>query len=495
MTLNTSIKKITSIGPTYSNKLLKLNISTINDLLYHFPTRYEDYSKVNKINSLSVGDKVAIEGTVWQIKNIRTKYGKILTFATIHDGTSLVEVVWFNQPYLTNSLKAGIKIGLAGKVGYFNKKTALINPNYEIIRDGAEKIHTSGLIPIYPETSGLSSKWLRAKIKRILANTDLKDYEFLPEEIIKKHLFPKWYKSMQGMHFPKNLNEAETSRKRFSFEELFLLQLLSKKRKMERKAQQKIKPFIINREKMLEFISSLPFSLTKSQNKSIKEILTDLEKGIPMNRLLQGDVGSGKTVVATIASYVVVLNGYSVVFMAPTEILANQHHQTLKTLLNPYGISIGIQTSAKKTKGKEQIIVGTHALRESKNLPKNLGLVIRDEQHRFGVEQRAKLRERGVVSHFLTMSATPIPRTMALTLYGDLDLSVINELPIGRKPIRTYVVPRKKRDGAYDFIKSHVEKGQQVFIICPLIDPSETLASIRSATSEWEKLSEKIFPD
>ena len=297
------------------------------------------------------------------------------------------------------------------------------------------------------------------------------------------------------MHFPKNLNEAETSRKRFAFEELFLLQLISQKRKIEWKAQQKIKPFVINREKILEFISSLPFSLTKSQNKSIKEILTDLEKGMPMNRLLQGDVGSGKTVVATIASYVVVLNGYSVVFMAPTEILANQHHQTLKTLLNPYGISIGIQTASKKTKGKEQIIVGTHALIESKNLPKNLGLVIIDEQHRFGVEQRAKLRERGVVSHFLTMSATPIPRTMALTLYGDLDLSVINELPIGRKPIRTYVVPRKKRDGAYDFIKSHVEKGQQVFIICPLIDPSETLASIRSATSEWEKLSEEIFPD
>lgn len=463
--------------------------------MYHFPSRYENLSVKKKLNSIKHGEKVSVEGVIWQIRNVRTKYGKLLTLAVINDGTAPFECVWFNQPYLTKTIKTGQKLGLSGKVDFFNNNLTLINPNYEFISAGNPSIHTSGLIPIYPETSGVSSKWIRSRIKAFLENPDLASYELLPTEILEKYKFPRWVSAMKDIHFPSNFRLSNEARQRFAFEELFITQLSSLKRKKEWRSIQNAPPLMMSQEKIIEFMSNLPFDLTNAQKKTLREILNDLKKDVPMNRLLQGDVGSGKTVVAAIASYVAVYSGYRVVFMVPTEILANQHFQTLENLLKPYGVKTGLQTGSNKIQERSPIIVGTHALIYKKDLPENLGLIIVDEQHRFGVEQRAKLREMGVVAHFLTMSATPIPRTMALTLYGDLDLSIIEELPKGRQTIKTFVVPKEKRDGAYNFIKKNTQVGRQVFIICPLIDPSETLASVKSAKEEWERLSNEVFPE
>lgn len=493
--LKTPIAKLTNIGSSYSSRLKKLNITTLEDLLYHFPTRYEDLTKKKKLNSLQAGENVSIEGIVWQIRNIRTKYGKRLTFATLNDGTASIESVWFNQPYLTKSIKAGQRLGLAGKVDYFNNNLTIMSPEYEFIKEGNPSIHTSGLVSIYPETKGISSKWLRSRIKTLLYNSNLKTHEFLPGEILQEYKFTDWHSAMKNIHFPDDPAVAKRAKERFAFEEFFLIQLSALRRKKQWESMQKANSFSINQEEIVKFIGNLPFELTLAQKKALREIINDLKNDRPMNRLLQGDVGSGKTVVAAIASYIAISNGYSVVLMAPTEILATQHSQTLETLLKPYGIKVGLQTSSKKSEEKAHLNVGTHALIFSKDFLKNLGLVIVDEQHRFGVEQRAMLRKRGVVSHFLTMSATPIPRTMALTLYGDLDLSAIDELPKGRRKIKTFVVPREKRDGAYNFIRNQIKEGRQAFIVCPLIDPSETLKSVRSAREEWRRLSSEIFPD
>ncbi len=493
--LETPIEKLTNIGPYYSRRLKKLDITTLEDLLYHFPARYEDLRAKRKLGSVVPGEKVSVEGAVWQIRNVRTKYAKLLTLAVINDGTASIQCVWFNQPFLLKIIKAGQNLSLAGKVDFFNNTLTLMNPEYEFRENNKPSIHTSGLIPIYPETARLGSKWLRNRINTYLANSNLETYELLPTEILEKYQLPDWTTAMKNIHFPKTLDLAKNARDRFAFEELFLIQLSALKRKNDWQASQKAPAFTIDQEKIIGFVASLPFDLTNAQKRSLREILNDLKRGRAMNRLLQGDVGSGKTVVAAIAAYITSVNGFSTVLMAPTEILAYQHFQTLDSLLKPYGIKVGLQTSSKKTDDQLPLTVGTHALIFSKNLPENLGLIIVDEQHRFGVEQRTRLRQKGVVSHFLTMSATPIPRTMALTLFGDLDLSVIDELPSGRQKIKTFVVPKEKRDRAYDFIRNHVRQGRQVFIICPLIDPSETLGSVKSAVEEWERLEREIFPD
>jgi len=492
--LNSPVGKLAKIGPSYENRLKKLNIYFTRDLLYHFPVRYEDRRVIRKLNELIPGQRASVEGIVWQVKTIRTKYGKFLTFATINDGASSIECVWFNQAYISSVVKSGQKLGFSGKVDYFNGKLALISPEYEFLGPNLPPLHTQGLVPVYPETKGVSSKWLRSKINLLLKEKSLKDFEILSTQILKRHSLISWSEAIRNIHFPKDLDQISQAKKRLAFEEFFLLQLAGFKRKLNWQKNHLATSFTIDQEKILDFISELPFSLTKSQKKVAKEITNDLGQNKPMNRLLQGDVGSGKTVVAAIAAFVAFLNGRSVIFMAPTEILAKQHFKTLSSMLNPYEVKVGLQTGSKKTKGAVDLLVGTHALLSSQSLPKNIGLTIIDEQQRFGVEQRSILRGKGLVSHYLTMSATPIPRTMALTLYGDLDLSIIDELPKGRKKIKTFVVPPEKRNKAYNFIREHVNKGHQAFIICPLIDPSETLGSVKNAKEEWQRLSSEVFP-
>lgn len=493
--LNTSVGNLAKIGPSYENRLKKLNINTVENLLYHFPVRHEDRRIIHKLNELTPGQKTSVEGVVWQIKTTRTKYGKFLTFATINDGTSSLECVWFNQAYISRVIRNGQKLGFSGKVEYFNGKLALINPEYEFLLPNTPSIHTQGLVPIYPETKGVSSKWLRSKINFLLKDEIFKDFEILPKQILEKYKLIGRFEAIKSIHFPQDLEQISKAEERLAFEEFFLLQIASKKRKLDWQKNQVATPFIIDQKRVVEFISELPFSLTKAQKKVLKEITNDLGRDKPMNRLLQGDVGSGKTVVAAIASFITFLNGKGVLFMAPTEILANQHFKTLSSMLNPYGVRVGLQTGSKKTTGKVDLLVGTHALISSKDLPKNIGLIIIDEQQRFGVAQRFLLRSKGMTSHYLTMSATPIPRTLALTLYGDLDLSIIDELPTGRKKVKTFVVSPDKRDRAYNFIRKHIKNKNQAFIICPLIDPSETLVSVKNAKEEWQRLSSEVFPE
>ena len=504
MNPNLPIDQITGIGKYYSYKLKRLGIKKVEDLIYHFPFRYDDFSQTVPIQNLTTGIKMTISGVVWQIKNIRTRSGKILTIATIADQSGVIDAIWFNQPYLPKIIKSGIPIALSGKVEQEGRKFKMLSPSYELLRiqrpipDRLEQkttLHTGRLVPVYPETEGLSSKWIRSKISQLLPKFLEKNSDFLPDEIISRQKLITLTSALNKIHFPKNLKNVDEARKRLGFDELFLLQLLSQIRKREWQEEKKAPKIKINLSKTNKLIKKLPFILTSAQKKALDEILQDLNKAKPANRLLEGDVGSGKTVVGAIAAYNVILNGYDVLIAAPTEILAFQHQKTLSAILAKFGIEVGIWTKSNKTYGK--LTCGTHALLTSFTPEGQLGLVIVDEQHRFGVAQRAKLflsHSKHLTPHLLTMTATPIPRTLALTIYGDLDLSVLDEMPRGRQKIATFVVPNQKRESAYQFIAKQIKEGRQTFIITPFIEPSETMATVKAATAEFENLKKKFLP-
>lgn len=494
MVLSTPIQKIYMIGSTYTKRLERLDIKTVENLICHFPHRYEDYSQVFQINQVRAGETVTIQGTVIQIKNEYTKTGKKIQKGIVSDGTSSIEMVWFNQPFLTKTIEVGGQYNFSGKADWFGHKVVLVSPEYESQKK--ETIHTGRLVPIYPETYGVSSKWLRSRIAPLLKECSNLLLEYLPPSILGANQLMDYKSAVWQIHFPANKNQAELAKRRLAFDELFLIQLASLKRKQEWNKEVVGHRLFVDQEKVLEFITSLPFRLTTAQMKASREILSDLSKTHPMNRLLEGDVGSGKTVVAAISMYIVFLNGFKSVLMAPTEILASQHYSTLKTLLEPFGIKVSLITGARKEKGDFDVIVGTHALLSMDLQPSKIGLVVIDEQHRFGVEQRASLKKMGISPHLLTMTATPIPRTVALTLYGELDLSFLDEMPKGRTKVKTWVVPPEKREGAYNWIRNRVKgTGEQAFIICPLIEESETLTSVRAATKEYERLQKDVFPD
>jgi len=498
MDFNTPVSEVYMIGPTYARRLKKLGIETVGDLLYYFPFRYIDYSLISPIKLAQPGETITIKGKIISLKNEYTSKGKKIQKGRVADSSGTIEVIWFNQPFLVKVLKPQTIVSLSGKVDFWLKKPALISPEYEMIKSQSQ-IHTGRLVPVYHETYGISSKWLRSRIAFLLKNLIPQIEEFLPSEILNKYDLLDLRNSLVQIHFPKDKKYAELSRKRFAFEELFLLQLSALERKKKWQEKQLAKKFLIEEKKVSEFIHSLPFELTNAQKREIKAILADLSKDKPMNRLLQGDVGSGKTVVAAVAIFVAYLNRVQSALMAPTEILAHQHFQTLSQLLAPFGLKITLLTGKQKEiKADFDLIVGTHALIYQKAKFEKLGLVIIDEQHRFGVEQRGKLIEKGGAPHVLTMTATPIPRTIALTLYGDLDLSVLDEMPPGRKVVKTWVVPPQKRQAAYEWIKKQIkETRSQAFIICPLIEESksETLQTVRAATSEFERLKKEVFPD
>lgn len=501
MDAQTPIRKLAGIGIYYAKKLKRLEIETVEDLIYHFPFRYDDFSKIATISNIKPGEKLSLQGIIWQIRNVRTKLGKFVTVATVADQSGTIEVIWFNQPYLTKNLKAGMQVSLSGKVQLERNKPKLISPSYEIIRSASyqllatsnQTLHTGRLVPIYPETEGLSSKWLRNKIAIILPKYLNRAKDFLPSSIIQsrklKHL--EW--SLSKIHFPKTLKEAEEARKRLSFDEIFLVQLKALLRKKEWQEEKTAPKMKIEVSHLQEFTSNLPFTLTNAQKKAIKEIVADMQKGKPANRLLEGDVGSGKTVVAAAAALVAHDNNCETLLAAPTEILAFQHQKTLDAILKKLSISVGIWTGSKKQKG--DVTCGTHALLTTFKPDRQIGLVVVDEQHRFGVAQRAKLFLKNspkLTPHLLTMTATPIPRTLALTLYGDLDLSVLDEMPKDRQRIVTFAVPNFKRDAAYQFIEKEITKGRQAFIITPFVELSESMATVRAAVDEFEKLKTKF---
>lgn len=500
MTLSTPIEKLYMVGPIYARRLKRLEINTAEDLIHHYPFRYDDYSLISKISLVQPGEKVTIQGQVLSMKNEYTKKGKRLQKAHVNDETGQIEAVWFNQPFLVKNIKPGNKINLSGKVEWFGHKLMLVSPEYEIIKLHP-LIHTGRLVPVYPETKGLSSKWLRSRIAPLLNQLKPEFKEFLPEEILKKYDLLPFSKACQEIHFPQDKPLAKRARERLAFDELFLIQLASFKRKLEWKKEKVGNILGISnfKDRISKFFENLPFTLTKAQRRCVGEILTDLGTPQPMNRLLQGDVGSGKTVVATMAIYLAFLNKLQSLLMAPTEILAFQHYQTIKKMLEPFDVKIALRTGSKKTASLEpDIIIGTHALLSEKLKLDRVALVIVDEQHRFGVEQRAILKNKGINPHLLTMTATPIPRTVALTLYGELDLSFIDEMPEGRKRVKTWLIPKEKRMAAYQWIKKKIKKGEErAFIICPLIEESkiETMQSVKAATAEFKHLKREIFFD
>ncbi len=503
MSLQSKLSSQIRTTKNHLTKLQSLGIETVKDLLLYFPRVYEDRSFFTSISNLRTDEINNIKGIISHIFFKKTKTGKSLLKAIISDKTGSAEVVWFNQPYLQRVLKNGQEVVLSGKAKFSLGKISLQSPSFEPVKK--ELTHIGRIVPVYHETEGITSKWLREKIKPLLKEWKNQFVEYLPEAIIQNYNLIPYSKAIEIVHFPNDEKELEKAKKRLSFDELFLLQLkaLQKKWHWQHIADHEKKEIIFNQE-IEGFIKELPYELTTAQRQSLTEIIEDLNKPYPMSRLLQGDVGSGKTVVAAIAALNTLKAGYQVAIMAPTEILAKQHYLTIYKLLKNHNFNIqfiaGSTPDSLKTEishnlqiGTVDIVIGTHALIQENIGFKKLGLAIIDEQHRFGVKQREILKTHHS-PHLLSLSATPIPRTLAMTIYGDQDLSIIDEMPKGRQQIVTRIVPENKRTDAYRWIEDQIQKGRQAFIICPLIDESDVL-EVKSAIQEFEYLQEHIFPN
>jgi len=474
ITLSTKVEEVPKIGTVYAKRLKKFGIKTVQDLLFYFPARYDDFSEIISIRQARqrLNDVVCVQGQIVEIENSNSfKKFMSLTEATVQDNSGEIKVIWFNQPYLAKSLKEDDFVCLAGKISLGKDGVYFNSPSYERINEIGENdelTHTGRIVPVYSETRGVTSRWLRYVIKPLLYRFCDQIQESLPEEIIKKYKFLPIQEAVWQLHFPDSFEHADAAKARFSFEELFLIQLNVLKEKIKLMVK-KAHACPMDADLMKNFTDSLPFQLTDSQKKCAFAILKDLEKTVPMSRLLEGDVGSGKTVVATMAALNAVKCGHQTAFMAPTEILAKQHFKTVTELLKDFDVKIGMLTGKDARIFKEQntyevskksfngdlengqidIAIGTHSLIQKGVEFKDLALVILDEQHRFGVEQRDHLiKNKKLVPHLLSMTATPIPRTLALTAYGDLDLSLIDEMPANRKKTKTIIVEPSQRKEA-----------------------------------------------
>jgi len=492
MNADTPIGDIGRYGKALASRFKKLGIKTIGDLLTHPPARYEDLSEIKTIAALRAGESVTIQATVELIANRRTSAKRmVLTEAILDDGTGKINALWFSQPYITNILKPGTKASFAGKVSLERGHLQMMSPIYE---PGDRSVHTGRIIPIYPTTANLTQKHIRAAVAMALPAL-VEFVDPLPEMIREKYDLVSFAEALKEIHYPTGTAKLERSRRRLQFDELLMHQLLALRIKNEVKASKGIAvPFA--QDKTKEFVDSLPFKLTDDQKKAAWAILKDMEKAEPMHRLLDGDVGSGKTVVAAVAAVNVASSGGQTAIMAPTEVLAKQHYETFKKILPAH--EIALRTNVYK-EGDETaaIVIGTHALLEDKVGLENLTLAVIDEQHRFGVEQRQELmkkRKDGRLPHLLTMTATPIPRTLHLALYGDLDISLLREKPKNRLPIITSVVAPLHYKDVYAKVRSEIGSGRQAFFVSPVIDPSDVTGA-KSATELYDELSKKIFSD
>ena len=496
MKFNDSIQYVKGIGEKRARLFNKLDIFNVSDLLNYYPRDYEDRSQIKDIDDLIDGETVCIKGTVAQLKRtFKAKNGAKITQAVVSDGKSLITVTWFNSPFVENTLSKGGEFTFFGKVQYKGMFPEMVNP--VIDRNNAGK--TGKIVPVYPLTANLTQQNLRNAVEFAMNNLEEEFVEILPPEILKKFGLISIGEAISQIHFPKDFESFIKARKRLVFQELFIMQMgifLLKNTKNNYPAEG-----FSDIHSVRDFVSGLPYELTNAQKKVINEILNDLKKDVPMNRLVQGDVGSGKTVVAAAAMFSAVKSGFQAAFMAPTEILAKQHYENLVKLFEPWGMTVACLTGGPKTKGKAEtlkriasgeidIVVGTHALIGDDVQFKNLGLAVTDEQHRFGVRQRASLNEKGKKAHTLVMTAPPIPRTLSLILYGDLDVSVIDELPPGRQPIQTFAVGENYRPRIFDFIKKNIQKGRQAYIVCPLVEESDLL-SAKSVIEYAENVSKK----
>lgn len=509
---DTPVQYVPGVGPKRAELLSRLGILTVRDFLYHVPFRFNDFSVVSDIAILQPGENVTIKARVRDIRGFRTKNGKRLQQATVEDSTGTMKITWFNQPYLLRVIRQGSWYFFSGEVTWFGKIRTIVSPQYEAVPDdGNVSLHTGRLVPVYHETEGVTSKWLRAKIDHLLTLVLDTVPDMLPTPVRTKYALPDIRSALRQVHFPDTARSAGLARKRLAFDELFLLQLTARTLKRQWQNTQHSASLAVSDDELRTFLRSLPFPLTGDQESAVREISGDMSRTFAMNRLLEGDVGAGKTVVAAVAAYIAYRNGYTTLCMAPTQILASQHFDTMNRFLGPLGIPVRIVTGSEKpeelghTSGTAGlfgaipgIYVGTHALLTADFSQSPVGLVIVDEQQRFGVDQRRMLRRLGSSGkspHLLSMTATPIPRTVALTALGNLDLTVISELPKGRKKVKTWVVPAEKRNAAYAWIEKEIaDNTTQAFVLCPFIDESESQTSVRAATVEFERLKNEIFP-
>lgn len=509
-TLDNPIRFLKGVGPKRAESLSKLGIHNVEDLLYYFPRRYQDRTKITPIAELIPGQTYTIKAEVLAKGGRQSFYRNSFSIIEIAagDDTGRIFCVWFNQPYLKNYFNVGQALILYGKVDLFGRRLQMNAPDFEIVTEEANTDKNSaGIIPVYTLPQGLGQRYVRKIIKQALESNISKIQDFLPFDIRQRAGLLNLAKSLLNIHFPEDITLQKQAYVRLAFEEFFLFQLPLAVRKLKRHEKKGI-AHKMDGELLPDFLARLPFSLTTAQEKTIQEIKMDMARPAPMQRLIQGDVGSGKTVVAVSACIIAIQGGYQAVFMAPTEILAKQHFEKIKSQVTGQKsqvkeIRIGLLVGSlgKREKGKvyEQmrkgeidLIIGTHALLEEKIEFKNLGIAVIDEQHKFGVGQRALLSHKALNPDVLIMTATPIPRTLAITLYGDLDISVINELPPGRQPILTMHLKQDQANKAYEIAKAQLEKGRQAYIVYPVIDESFAL-DIAGAKNMHKELKEKEF--
>lgn len=507
--LQQSVTAVKGVGPKLAERLAKLGAETIDDLLHIYPHRYDDYTLMKPIKDLIYGETVTVIGTVWESRARRTRSNKVVVQATISDGTAKVQATWFNQPWLADQLKAGMPIVISGTVDQYLGRRVFNSPQWERLE--MDPLRTRRIVPVYPLTQGLTIYKMRDIMKTAVSRFAPRMADPLPADIRQRHNLYMLHQAIKHTHFPENQEALHEARRRLVFDELFLLQLGMQGFRHERKQHAGITiPY--NEVPVIQFANTLPFEFTNAQKRVIKEIAADMAGDKPMNRLLQGDVGAGKTVVAAAAMILAVQGGYQAALMAPTEILAEQHYQGLSKLLAPLDISVCLLTGSTPASEKEQIYadlaagtiqvaIGTHALIQESVTFDRLALAVIDEQHRFGVDQRQALRDKGIATdesqanpHLLVMSATPIPRSLALSLYGDLDFSALDEMPPGRQEIRTRWLRISERERAYSFIRGQVEQGRQAYVIYPLVEDSDKIDA-KAAVSEYDRLQQEVFPD
>lgn len=507
------------------SRLNRLEIERVADLVYYFPHRYNDYGNVRKINQLSPGYEQTVLVRVVSAEETRSAIGRRSTQALLEDETGQVRAIWFNNRWLAARLKPGMLLAVSGKATVFRGRFAFESPDYEVLdRQQDELVHTGRIIPIYSVTDGLYQRQIRSLVKQAIDRCLSQVEEFLPETVRRRHRLISIGDAILNIHYPSTLEDQKAARRRLAFDELFITQLSVLRLKRAWREARTGTPLPANPSNLNAFLDKLPFNLTDAQTSALDEVLADIGSDRPTRRLIQGDVGSGKTVVATAAMMVAVENGRKAALMAPTEILAEQHFITISGMLagadldldgEPIvelqvagmdcpmvlGLMLGSQTKrmkdhirAKLAQGAVDIVIGTHALIQEGVGIAGLALVIVDEQHRFGVLQRASIGDRSQRPHVLAMSATPIPRSLALTVYGDLDISVIDQLPPGRRSTRTRWVESSHRNGAYEFVRKQVGYGRQAFIVCPLVEESEAIQS-RAAVKEYQRLSRIVFPE
>jgi len=501
------ITTIKGIGEKKQQALERMGVQSINDLLYTFPRRHDDYSKLKSIGSLWFGEFVTVIGSVESVSSRAVRSGKMkIVEALISDKSGAIRATWFNQPWMESQLKKAKQVVLSGLVEQYLGRLVMNSPEWEPL--SKKQLHTNRIVPVYPLTKDITQKWLRGVIHDIVEEYSPHLPDPLPENILTNHSLSRLSDAIREIHFPDSDQSLQKARQRLAFEELFLMQMgvLNQKKQWESRAGA---AFESPEDWLLPRLEALPFQLTTAQKKALDQVRADLSSGTPMNRLLQGDVGSGKTVIAALAALIVIRGGAQAAFLAPTSILAEQHFQSMKTLLasgsedlteNQIALIIGSTPDKEKealrkqlSNGEIKLIIGTHALLQDPVKFQNLQLAIVDEQHRFGVEQRGTLRQKGNNPHLLVMTATPIPRSLALTIYGDLELSVIDEMPPGRIPVETHLMNPSEIERAFGLVRGQVDKGNQAFIIYPLVEESDKIDE-KSAVDEFTRLQEEVFP-